>query len=125
MSRQIRFRAWDIERRKMVYKFADRGWAKDCYRLLYDSGKMICGNYLDNGDWNEPELMQFVNWIDKKKKEIWEGDIITYDLMEGLGQPEKRGLKRVVKMRATGAIGGWDSNIQVIGNIYETPDLLK
>lgn len=128
-NRVIKFRVWDGEK---MYTFDNHA-----YDLIYND---ICGwgiapntpNY--KGPWlagdssdkhDESVMMQYIGLKDKHGKEIYEGDIITYDLAEGLDQPEKKNLKEVVKISAYGAVSIYYQNIKVIGNIYENPELCQ
>jgi len=117
MSREIKFRAWDKNNNKMVY-----------------SGK----KYTNGGllDWFEDEdLMQYTGLKDKNGKEIYEGDIVK----DKKNHPR---MKLVVKYEGVGFsikdIKNGDcqilfynsscrkqENIEIIGNIYENPELLK
>ena len=109
--REIKFRAWDVERKSWMNE-------QDAYNEVQEQGR-----------WN-PErgqfykLMQFTGLYDKNGKEIYEGDIykwrdeigtITYDnacfnCTAGNGNNE---LYSMV------------DDIEIIGNIYENPELIK
>jgi len=118
MKRELRFRAWDGK--QMHYP------KEHTYVVRFDG---VVGQFHEkmksytSVDW---EIMQMIDWKDVAGKQIWEGDIIRYDLEPDAskGYPARYNLTRVVKVFATGAIGGWDTNIRVIGNIYETPTLI-
>jgi uncharacterized phage protein (TIGR01671 family) len=121
MTREIKFRAWDKDCKEWVkqtgnpYVFPFEGIvAMTC------SGNG-CG-YISKEDYSGYyELSQFTGLHDKNGKEIYEGDIIEWC--------HKR---QVVKATA----GGWNPFIadmqtdgswhyEVIGNLYENPELLK
>jgi uncharacterized phage protein (TIGR01671 family) len=115
MNREIKFRAWDAEQNKMIETF-------DCEYQIHvnkEDGSLYCGGYMPNGDWNEPPLMQYTGLKDKNGKEIYEGDIVT----------NLHGNKYVIEWDDD--LVGWNvgNNIShsryVIGNIYDTPDLLN
>ena len=137
--RQFKFRAWDRSRNKMVYEFSDNLKGKG-YRLYHEE-RLFCGNYQDNGDWNEPELMQWTGLIDKNGKEIYEGDIVTF--MDGSYISTENGID-TNEFMSTGVIEwcderkGWDVTnredvdtdecfdeyMEVIGNIHANLELL-
>lgn len=65
---------------------------------------------------------QFNGRTDSNGTEIYWDDIITFDLKECFGEPEKRGLKNVVGPFTF--FGPFRENIKVIGNIHEHPNLI-
>jgi len=74
MSREIKFRAWDKERKEMVYVLE--------MRFLFEklNGIMVSGydnEVIDHEIFPEAlVLMQFASLLDKNGKEIYEGDIV-------------------------------------------------
>lgn len=113
MNREIKFRAWDKRKSKMV-NFE--------YLQQHKSGFML----FDKEDWgNEFDLMQFTGLLDRHGVEIYEGDILSvFDIKEPVID--------VVTFNDLGWKHGeyylidcinWD--LEVIGNIYENPALSK
>lgn len=111
-QRVIKFRAWDGT--FMINPYCD-----------LREHNQFWGEDLTNTPYKSPiSVMQFTGLHDKNGKEIYEGDIITYDLLEGLGLPERKGLKEVVRITPYGAISTYYTNISVIGNEFQNPELL-
>ena len=109
--RPIKFRAWDKENEVMVYP---KG-------ILFD-GRVVnfsCGIL-------EPfegcELMQYTGLKDKNGTEIYEGDIV--DVVNGITVVTyDDGCFRAKLNGSNYRLSGWKS-VEVIGNIYENPELL-
>jgi len=118
--REIKFRAWDSFNRIM--------WGEaDCYRndlatFFREYEDAIIGE-------NKPILMQYTGLKDKNGKEIYEGDILRFELSE-LGYIEVGEVKWI-------GSGFWmeapnkqfhlpfEDRREVIGNIYDNPELLE
>ena len=115
--REIKFRAWDKEKKIMILDL--NGWSKG-YSKKY-------------------ELMQFTGLKDKNGKEIYEGDIIKYlpDPMPlrivewyeygytcKYTKPIKGILGKGFFEINSGTLSFLES-CEVIGNIYENKDLIK
>ena len=115
--REIKFRAWDELKKEMVYwDFLYTQQVKD-----FASGK---------GPWAVNKLMQFTGLKDKNGKEIYEGDIAI--LTDGSDKvtsqiewynPICGFALRGLTVRLPKLVNEYDS-FEVIGNIYENPDLL-
>jgi hypothetical protein len=98
--REIKFRAWDKKNKKWITTF----------------------NLVGGGRWSflqgkpeEYEIVQFTGLKDKNGKEIYEGDVL---LSPG-------NYKWEVKFEGQGYIPSCMDEFELIGNIYESPDLLK
>ena len=114
MDREIKFRAYHIQSKKMIYQYC--GWEFD---TEYDTLNFPFPVLPISGDDKEYILMQFTGIKDKNGKEIYEGDVI---MSKG----------NVVEF----SFGGFNINGDVplvviahkniiLGNIYENPELLK
>jgi uncharacterized phage protein (TIGR01671 family) len=118
--REIKFRGWDVVTRTM------RDWSD-----LKTRGMLVFENRY---------LMQFTGLKDKNGKEIYEGDVIYIPSLSI--KPEARGHNELVEWKEWEEVPsyGWNPMLQnhseytsfqsekmveVIGNIYENPELLK
>ena len=144
MKREIKFRAWEKTEKKMgvVEVLTDQG----CFILGITPGK---DTYLNGGKtivvaptdgrfvpFQECELMQFTGLKDKQGKEIYEGDILDNhfkvewnQLHNGFALFNKKGYCHQLmadEYNLTGeSLPPWQINAEVIGNIYEIPELLN
>jgi len=148
--REIKFRAWDIEEKKMYFvQTLDFGkWAKSyVYNALgctkHEGHNRLCSaDGCDNWKWlnggndkNQVDfterviLMEYTGVKDKKGKEIFEGDIIQYKRRED-DKLWHRDYSKVVENVAGGfAISHWlheyeEKELKVIGNIYKNEELI-
>jgi len=149
--REIKFRAWDKVDGDMYpfpnLIFNDKGklihlqhddWATDG-----DYGE---GNWEGYGDPDEFVLMQFTGLKDKNGKEIYEGDIVRFCHYDDMVTSDDDTIETMPDDAQTSKVGNWgdiqgdfgdwdywnirfavdsDYIFEVIGNIYENPDLLK
>lgn len=117
--REIKFRAWDKENR--IMRFAAMG--KTSGEFSPESG-LINLEYMFEWDDVYP-IMQFTGLKDKNGKRIYEGDIIFPDYWD----------KRAIVKWNDSVTGFYPFNmgdysvcsdeLEVIGNIFENPELLK
>ena len=122
--RTIKFRAWD-RKNKVMLPLEDED--KE-YVLVLNNGEVLENG---KGEFYPSDkniyLMQFTGLKDKNGKEIFDGDIVEF-----LGLKLPVGFMRghfMVYMDFVGHEDLWkaidrDPNLEVIGNIYENPELL-
>lgn len=114
--REIKFRAWMGEEHKMWPVMAGMG------QVATEFGSI-----------DEPiEVMQYTGLKDKNGKEIYEGDVLNAKVDSGHGSSFYDKGQVVFHPEAAQFIltkGGMVTNIgndvEIIGNIYENPELLK
>ena len=111
--REIKFRAWDKENKEMVE-----------VELL---GKRVL--LVKDGEWENIEnfeVMQYTGLKDKNGKEIYEGDIVNCFRHEGFEFVTTRlgshGIETQLGFYPFIEVYGY---AEVIGNIYENPELLE
>jgi len=123
--RILKFRAWDARCRDMAYF----GLGEDHFGTLdMDTNEFYTLNLGDN-----PPVMQFTGLLDMDGKEIYEGDIVmVINYLNG-----KPWTGHVHPCAVESVPGGFElkdhwhheslrsSELEVIGNIYENPDMLK
>jgi len=126
--REIKFRAWDEQNKTMHFDFqfiksGDSGndW------IIFKSDKHECFDRWVNNPYFSQQLkiMQFTGINDYNGKEIYEGDLIrSYD-------SEGNKIINIISFEdglcRWNVNEGWVQNFEkeVIGNIYENPELIK
>ena len=99
---------------------------------IFDDGSSFYVDYSDKNNW---EVMQYTGLQDKNGKEIYEGDIVAVKKFKWIiamgcstdgeyGWLQKRIGDDVGKSYIITENDGIDERYEVIGNIYENPELL-
>ena len=119
--RKIKFRCWDKKNNLMARAISIFFGDKNAYQI-YGATKI----YLTNEE--DIVLMQFIGLKDKNSKEIYEGDIIKRhngEIGEVAYSVPCFVLNRVNEQDCQYVewCGDYFENCEVIGNIYENPDL--
>ena len=131
MSREIKFRAFDKSNKKMYYK----GFWVNCKYPNSDGDICFDPKVFKPGYYNalDIEVMQFTGLKDKNGKEIFEGNIIKgdyflsdyYEFITGyVNYSEIDALFDVIKNSGLNYPMYRIDNSEIIGNIYENPELL-
>ena len=134
-QRAIKFRAWDgksvmfyqypdtVTDHGSVFEIPSERDVQPHERVWYPAETVLFHPELG---W---KVMQFTGLRDKNGKEIYEGDRIRYTFLEvingGVREPEPKFItvESVLRFDVMRAISDADE-IEVIGNIYENPELL-
>ena len=107
--REIKFRAWDGERKEITTSFE------------ITSQGVVVSNFSIRKYHEDYILMQYTGLKDKNGKEIYEGDIIDFDAREW-GEPHREVVEydySYLDMRQN----DFKEWCEIIGNIYENPEL--
>ena len=114
--KEIKFRVWDNDLEIMSYSDTD------IFITFSDDGIYV--GYEIDDEIDDYELMQYVGCKDRNNKEIYEGDIVK--TKEHIGQIIfSKGMFFIdVKGDFYLPIYNVSEFMEVIGNIYENPDLL-
>lgn len=120
-----KFRAWHGDKmhtdKDCYFTFSNGHWS--CYLIKEFGGSFCCDSNTEG-----VVLMQFTGILDKKGKEVYEGDVIE---AEYAGSSNGKYINKVVWdisecgfSFANSPLWTWE-NIKVIGNIYQNPELIK
>ena len=126
MNREIKFRAWLKEDKKMVnvetMDFVDKS-------IQYlEKNEFINAYLLRRVSFDDVELMQYTGVKDRNGKEIYEGDIIICKYGPQIAMEVKwvdEGFRTLGKYDGDNYVGFVKNNAEVIGNIYENKNLLE
>lgn len=115
--REIKFRVWDKLNKEM-----------NNIESINFQERRVYKNDVSYLNFNNTELMQCTGLKDKNGKEIYEGDIFYTGSKKILYIVEwiDCGLKgRQIKNKSWVGLDYWKDDIEVIGNIYENPELME
>lgn len=124
--RELKFRAWDkISKKMFPVMMIDFGQS---YVMIEEINGLWCER-----DFDEIEIMQSTGLFDKNGKEIYEDDIVRITLTDGFRYVVGEDGAVKYKLGAFYILNGLDEylisdfhidDIEVVGNIYENPELL-
>jgi len=132
--REIKFRVWHNGQGNMYW--FDLAWGNKWYvgngwlcvvpwgekRIHHPDNRIVV-------DPDSVEIMQFTGLHDKNGKEIYEGDIVKDNWGGGIGAIQD--MREVSRLLSDGFLAGQENDdgslydAEVIGNIYENPELLE
>ena len=125
--REIKFRAWDKEENKMIYDIQDE------FEERTSLGMDSFGHYLNDDDF---EIMQYTGLKDCEENRIYEGDVVEITWADNKTKRKykvfyfKEGaffqLENLENEDELETLCGWSqSQLKVLGNIYENTELLS
>ena len=123
--REIKFRAWHKEEKIMGEVLGIDILHKE---IFFSNEDVDC---YEHTDFKDIELMQYTGLKDKNEKEIYEGDIVKFRANHGIGvikYSDEWGafVVEYIKPRPLAVLGMnyYKEDIEVLGNIYQNPELL-
>jgi uncharacterized phage protein (TIGR01671 family) len=127
--RKIKFRIWDKGRNEWVHDTAHAISLFGEYIIMGEILRRPDDSIVSLDELNDLDAMQFTGLYDRNDKEIYEGDIVIFDVRQG-GEKEPAMKRQQGKVKYTPFLcfATWDAgychNIKIIGNIYENPELI-
>lgn len=121
--REIKFRAWDTIEKKMRYE------ALEIKDIGLGDGSVIASQEVQTD--NPLKWMQYTGLKDKNKEEIYEGDILEYNYGNPINREIPNRKRDVVEFDGYTWICGakefkyLPKDLEIIGDIYENPELIN
>ena len=128
MNRPLKFRAWDKEK-KEISDISVITWHEHNYNG--EMNYVVCYPSLHTPPIEDVILMQFTGLLDRNGKEVFEGDIVkeeldnTYYWAIGYRDGAFVDLEGQTTLYEMNIEDGELTNLEVVGNIYSNPELLK
>ena len=133
MSKEIKYRAWDKQKKQMVYGIEEtydglpyselnEKVDLDIYNHMSCFSSWLCGDY---------EVMQYTGLKDNNGVEIYEGDILYYTPFETHSNDRVVEYKlgfyhgKLIRNGYSQLLHECIEDVEVIGNIYSNPGLLE
>lgn len=110
--KEIKFRAWDGEKLSL-------------FPMLGFDSTVDLNEQINCSQKNGWELMQFTGLLDKNGKEVYEGDICRVEYIEPKEIKFEKGGFYFGEGTPLSNFHSWSEKIEIIGNIYENPELLQ
>lgn len=118
--REIKFRVWNKKLREMDYSVTPD---PSKYEKFWGDKGLSGEHWIPDDPDDYSDLMQFTGLKDKNGREIYEGDILCFETELGRS-------KKTVAWSEGEVYSGWNISRaycdgEIIGNIYENPELVK
>jgi uncharacterized phage protein (TIGR01671 family) len=128
MNREIKFRIWDNHTKHFATCVYETN--KDCYLFIGRSGYVTAFNcYGEEIDFQDGRftIQQYTGLKDSKGVEIYEGDIVDckYDDEKVIAEIKYSEEYAAFLCGENALWQGWLGKAEIIGNIMETPELIK
>ena len=124
--REIKFRAWHKEKKIIGNALGIDTLHKE---IFFSNENVDCYEHVD---FKNIELMEYTGLNDKNDREIYEGDIVKLRANHGIGVVKYYDewgafVVEYIKSKPLVVLGMnyYKEDIEVIGNIYENPELIK
>ena len=129
--RDMKFRAWDKEKKEWAWPYPE-GFSIIGEVTVFELLQQWAGGI---EQFNNLVIVQYTGLKDSKGVEIFEGDIVTYNYQDTIYKSEVGWVKNIcgwepfcipIDYDEVYILDNWTHlPIEVIGNIYESPELLN